>query len=1173
MNIIDVKSSRDKQNASTKLERSRFESELGVAGGNAPLYVGMTISALLLYLESVSDAWADAPARPKPRSNGEESDQGVNTYDLAAQMQSYDEQPTPAADDPLEDQSVAGRVAARAAMRDGYALGSNSLTEFTPSSIGPTNGPVAFSVFPTNDNPLPEISASPPRRSGSGGSSGSADGGGEIDEETEETEEDVKTKPNQRPVTTGPLQLQAQFVNTAVLIALTDLIRNASDAEGDKLKIGKIVASSAELRLTSEGFVFDAKLPGMVTVTYEISDGKQMVLQTAVFDVHVYENHFGTSGDDAMSGTSHRDHMEGGSGDDTISAGADMDEILGGTGNDIIYGGDGNDIVDGGDGDDVIYGGAGNDIISGGSGNDRIYGEDGDDVLLGDDGDDYLDGGIGSDHVDGGSGDDTIVSKNDGALDFYDGGEGTSDQLDVSTASTGVTLNLNTSTVTYGAVPTPTPPSTSATAASAETDLFVNIEEFNLTDRNDTIVANVVAPSEQPTQSVLEQALGIIRSASVAIEEYGHTTAAEITVVDPPSPVEVPAPASVIEATVTEAPPTEGPQKLDAAESLVSVQSFDGNDGFDTIDYSASDERITVELAEGIVHGQDIGIHLVEDVEAFIGGSGNDVFNASEVPDVQDFAAIVEGGDEHVPDETAQVSSETPSSDVAQIDLAEAITNTEAVSFDLPDPSLSTLEVATSTPVDNTFIGGDGEDTLSYGEATESVTIDLAEAIAEGEEIGTDSFDEIETFVGGAAADTFLATEGPMAEVEAPLDHTFIGGAGEDTLSYEDATQSVTIDIAEGIAEGEEIGTDSFSEVETFVGGAAADTFLATEGPMAEEETPLDHTFIGGAGEDTLSYEHAIQSVTIDIAEGIAEGEEIGTDSFSDVETFVGGAEADTFLATEAPAAEDTPVDNTFIGGAGEDTLSYEETTASVAIEVAEGTASGTEIGSDAFTGIENFILGSGDDTVRVCVISDDGDRSFSGGTGNDTLSYEGTTSQIMIDVLNGTVSSEGGTADNFDSFESVVGGDANDTIIFGVGVVSLDGGGGSDTFIFMAEEATLTTDGNSGRGNSGTEIRNFEVGDVVRIDRFDIFSRAIDRIEDAFEDFIDDMHGNVDEDVYGDDIPIRIRTELAEEMWRTFIDADFDRDSVYEFSITIDGNHDLIITQTNTSNTGNGHA
>jgi RTX calcium-binding nonapeptide repeat (4 copies) len=297
----------------------------------------------------------------------------------------------------------------------------------------------------------------------------------------------------------------------------------------------------------------------------------------------------------------------------------------------------------------------------------------------------------------------------------------------------------------------------------------------------------------------------------------------------------------------------------------------------------------------------------------------------------------------------------------------------------------------------------------------------------------------------------------------------------------------------------------------------------------------------------------------------------LGTDSFAEIETFVGGAGDDTFEATEAVTAEEVPTDNTFIGGAGEDTLSYADATDSVTIDLSSGVAIGDEIGTDSFAEIETFVGGAGDDTFAatetIAVGEAPTNNCFVGGAGNDTLSYEGTSSQILINTLIGSVSGADTGTDSFSSFENITAGDGDDTIIFGLGVVSMDGGAGNDTFIFMSEDASLVKNATS--SGSGTEIRNFEVGDVVRLDRFSIFDRALDKMQDAFEDFVDAQVG--DSDIYGDDIPIRIRSELVEDLWKTFIDADFDRDSIYEFSITIDGNHDLIVTHTST-NQSNSH-
>ena len=75
------------------------------------------------------------------------------------------------------------------------------------------------------------------------------------------------------------------------------------------------------------------------------------------------------------------------------------DTFDGGTGNDSADGGDGNDSLDGAAGDDVLTGGAGDDVISGGLGEDDLFGGAGNDTIT-----------IGQgDTAEGGDGDDTFL--------------------------------------------------------------------------------------------------------------------------------------------------------------------------------------------------------------------------------------------------------------------------------------------------------------------------------------------------------------------------------------------------------------------------------------------------------------------------------------------------------------------------------------------------------------------------------------------------------------------------------------------------------------------------------------------------------------------------------------------------------------------------------------------
>ena len=101
--------------------------------------------------------------------------------------------------------------------------------------------------------------------------------------------------------------------------------------------------------------------------------------------------------------------------------------------NDIIIGSFGDDHVSAKDGNDLVFGLFGDDKLSGDLGDDRMFGGFGDDTLEGGDGEDYLSGGFGNDIVVGnkgndemfgGRGDDLLVWNNGDGSDLMDGGKG-----------------------------------------------------------------------------------------------------------------------------------------------------------------------------------------------------------------------------------------------------------------------------------------------------------------------------------------------------------------------------------------------------------------------------------------------------------------------------------------------------------------------------------------------------------------------------------------------------------------------------------------------------------------------------------------------------------------------------------------------------------------------------
>ena len=108
----------------------------------------------------------------------------------------------------------------------------------------------------------------------------------------------------------------------------------------------------------------------------------------------------------------------------------------------------GGQTFEGGPGDDVVYGQRGNDKLSGGEGNDALFGGIGDDQLRGGPGSDLLAGGFGFDVLDGEAGDDLV--HGDGTIDeILDSGGGT----DTLSYATGVTPGFTRSTGIAGFPP------------------------------------------------------------------------------------------------------------------------------------------------------------------------------------------------------------------------------------------------------------------------------------------------------------------------------------------------------------------------------------------------------------------------------------------------------------------------------------------------------------------------------------------------------------------------------------------------------------------------------------------------------------------------------------------------------------------------------------------------
>ncbi|WP_050522084.1 calcium-binding protein [Pseudorhodobacter wandonensis] len=219
---------------------------------------------------------------------------------------------------------------------------------------------------------------------------------------------------NRAPRSGRPNYLFDVTSGAMVMIALSDLLANISDPDGDELTILDASVTSGTLTKVDGGYLFraDPAMLGPVQMKFTVSDGQASIPEVAHFSI-VPNEKSGTDQADVLAGTFFIDEIHGLANDDNIDARAGNDFIYGGSGDDTLSGGQGDDVIFGGAGNDKIQGGAGNDLVSGGDGNDHIFGDGGDDILFGDAGDDFISDGIGADIVFGGAGDDLVAATAD----------------------------------------------------------------------------------------------------------------------------------------------------------------------------------------------------------------------------------------------------------------------------------------------------------------------------------------------------------------------------------------------------------------------------------------------------------------------------------------------------------------------------------------------------------------------------------------------------------------------------------------------------------------------------------------------------------------------------------------------------------------------------------------
>ncbi|MCB0879317.1 MAG: hypothetical protein KDC46_10105 [Thermoleophilia bacterium] len=417
---------------------------------------------------------------------------------------------------------------------------------------------------------------------------------------------------------------------------------------------------------------------------------------------------------------------------------------------------------------------------------------------------------------------------------------------------------------------------------------------------------------------------------------------------------------------------------------------------------------------------------------------------------------------------------------------------------------------------DNIVLGDGSDDTVSYAdrESSKPVTVYAplnspdsgsageGDSIQSGTEhvIGTGGADIFYgqsaayplTFDGGAGNDVFWP--GPNGE-------TFIGGAGTDTIRYDDATAAYSgvVITADGVAnDGDDPGTPSNvdnvgSDIEQMLGSAGNDTILGA--PVAGCRVA------GGAGNDTIT-----APATGCILEG-GDG----------MDTLVGGAGNDVIR----PGASSTTTPDTITFGGGSDIADYGTPS------MLNGMSGISGVQANATVGASNWCYGLGTGTAASAY------KFVAGAAHRDswTDSPERIIGTAVSDTLCG-----GGSGTRLDGgagVDMLIGGAGNDQLYGGDGDDLLNGQAGNDYLDGGAGDDNLNggagadvVDGGPGndphvRGGGGSDtIRGGDGNDVLDEIAFSVVMAGQSAQELDGPDVLDggpgtdSIDGNVGDDV-----------------------------------------------------------
>lgn len=829
----------------------------------------------------------------------------------------------------------------------------------------------------------------------------------------------------------------------------------------------------------------------------------------------------GGAGYDTLDGGNGRDVLLGGAGNDTI-AGDNGDDILfgddgdgaltggddflsGGNGNDILVGEGGNDTLSGGAGKDILVGGAGADVLDGGgdvdeadyrtsasgvvvnlhsgsaddgfgttdtliaienargsqfadtligdAGANRLSGEGGDDILIGGDGDDVLAGGWGNDALDGGSGVDEAdysASPNGVFVNMspfiFNGTVGLSNGAIVS-----VTVGPGLARDGYGGVGgTDTLTSIENLRGSDFRDFLVGNADDNLIragdgddtlgawQGNDTLLGGpgndflngswgndiLDGGDQRGTGTDVDTASYEARGEPALTAVYANLASGiaydGLGGVDTLIDIEALRGTQFNDTFIGGNPTNDAFERFDGREG---DDYFDGGSGFDEVYYLNASGAVTVNLTTGTASGAE-GNDTFVNIEAMRGSNFSDVLigdandnrlRGERGADFMDGQGGIDEADYRSSPSGVNVNLSTgfASDGFGNFDTLVSIENlrgSESADTLIGDAGNNRLR---GEGGNDFLVGGAGNDILEGGEpdpgqlpdfdtvdyfgAPSGVYVNLALGTATGGFGGTDTLLGIERVRGSDFSDTLIGGD-PSNNVRTGSEQfegrggndTIDGGTGNDWAIYQSASAPVHVDLALGMANDGEGGTDTLLNIDRIRGSSFGDLLYGSDTSAGNErfEGRGGNDYIDGRGGlDAVHYTDSATPVTVDLAAGRAWRGTGEVDTFLNVEGARGSSSADNLYGSDnAPGSieffEGMAGNDIIDGRGGFDRVDYGQSTSGVVVNLAGGTAFDGFGGTDTLIDVEG-VNGS---MFNDLITGNSADNTLAGREGNDIL-------------------------------------------------------------------------------------------------------------------------------------------------------------------------------------------